>query len=125
MVNKRKDFAHKLSRELVNQYQVMAFEKLDIQQMQHNKLKGMNKSIGDAAWDQFIAYTICKAEWAGRTAVMIDPRNTSKMCSRCGQLVEKTLSDRVHSCSCGLTLDRDHNAALNILALGMKSLAKA
>jgi putative transposase len=129
IANKRKDFAHKLSRQLVNEYQVIAFEKLNIQNMMSNHTEcfghKLNKSIGDASWNQFIAYTTYKAEWAGRTVVMIDPRNTSKMCSRCGQLVEKPLSCRVHSCSCGLILDRDHNAALNILRLGMESLAKA
>ena len=59
---------------------------------------------------------------AGRTVVFVDPRNTSKMCSRCGQLVEKTLADRVHHCSCGLVLNRDENAAINILSLGLKTL---
>jgi putative transposase len=125
IANKRKDFAHKLSRKLVNKYQVIVFEKLDIQQMQDNHLKGMNKSISDAAWNQFIQYTIYKAEYAGRTVVCVDPHNTSKMCSRCGQIVEKDLSCRIHSCSCGLVLDRDHNASINILALGIQCLAKA
>jgi len=128
ITNKRKDFAHKLSRKLVNQYQAIAFEKLNIKGMVENHTEcfghNLNKSINDAAWNQFIAYTTYKAEWAGRQVVMVDPRNTSKMCSRCGQIVEKDLSVRVHSCSCGLTLDRDHNASINILALGMKSLLR-
>lgn len=125
ITNRRKDFAHKLSRHLVNNYQVIVFEKLNIKQMRENGFKGIRKSIGDVAWNQFIQFTAYKAEDAGRTVVCIDPRNTSKRCSRCGQLVEKKLSDRIHSCSCGLVLDRDHNASINILALGMKSLASA
>lgn len=123
--NKRNDFAHKLSRKLVDKYQIIALEKLNIKDMRENGFKGIRKSIGDVAWNQFIQFTVYKAEDAGRTVVFVDPRNTSKMCSRCGQIVEKKLSDRVHSCSCGLVLDRDINASLNILRLGMESLASA
>jgi len=122
IANKRRDFAHKASRNIVNNYQVIAFEKLNIKQMRENGFKGIRKSIGDVAWNQFIRFAHYKAEEAGREFVQVDPHNTSKRCSRCGQLVEKKLSDRVHHCSCGLILDRDHNAAINILALGMQSL---
>lgn len=125
IANRRKDFAHKLSHQLVNKYQVIAFEKLDIKEMRENGFKGIRKSIGDVAWNQFIQFTVYKAEEAGRTVVFVDPRNTSKICSRCGQLVGKRLSDRVHICSCGLIMDRDQNASLNILRLGMESLASA
>lgn len=125
ITNKRNDFAHKLSRSLVDKCQVIVFEKLNIKQMKENGFKGIRKSIADVAWNKFIQFTVYKAECAGRTVVMVDPRNTSKMCSRCGQIVDKKLFDRVHSCSCGLVLDRDHNAALNILRLGMQSLASA
>jgi len=128
IANKRKDFAHKLSRKLVDAYQVIVFEKLNIKGMMGNHTEcfghKLNKSIGDVAWNQFMNYTAYKAEYAGRTMVFVNPCNTSKMCSRCGQLVEKTLSDRIHSCSCGLILDRDHNASINILALGIQCLAK-
>uniref|UniRef100_A0A6H2A252 Putative transposase n=1 Tax=viral metagenome TaxID=1070528 RepID=A0A6H2A252_9ZZZZ len=123
IINKRNDFAHQLSRKLINKYQIIAFEKLNIKQMRKNGFKGIRKSIGDVAWGQFTQFTTYKAEEAGRQVVFVNPRNTSKMCSRCGQLVEKTLSDRIHHCSCGLVLDRDHNASLNILRLGMESLA--
>ncbi len=85
----------------------------------------LNKSIGDVAWNQFMQFTTYKAEEAGRQVVFVNPHNTSKTCSRCGQLVEKTLADRVHRCSCGLVLDRDQNAAINILARGLKSLGLA
>jgi transposase len=64
-----------------------------------------------------------KAVDAGRKCILVDPRNTSKKCSRCGTLVEKDLNVRVHSCPiCGLEIDRDLNAAINILALGLKSM---
>jgi len=129
IVNKRKDFAHKLSHRLVKENQVIAFEKLNIKDMMdnHTNIFGhkLNKNISDVAWNQFMNYTTYKAECAGRQVVFVNPRNTSKMCSRCGQLVEKTLADRVHRCSCGLVLDRDENAAINILSLGLKTLGLA
>ena len=126
IVNRRNDFAHKLSHKIVDKYQTIVFEKLNVKNMMsnHTKIFGhkLNKSIGDVAWSQFTQYTVYKAEDAGRTVVFVDPRNTSKRCSRCGQLVEKKLSDRVHRCSCGLVLDRDENAAINILSLGIQTL---
>ncbi|AEB69509.1 conserved domain transposase IS605 family [Methanothrix soehngenii GP6] len=67
--------------------------------------------------------TSYKAASAGSVVVLVDPRNTSKMCSRCGTLIEKSLSDRVHNCTlCGLSMDRDWNAAINILRLGLQSV---
>jgi len=119
--NRRSDFAHKRSRELVNQYQVIVFEDLAPQEMGKNR--GLRKSIMDVAWTQFISMTISKAAEAGRTVILVDPRNTSKMCSQCGELVHKTLSDRTHTCpDCGLVLDRDVNAAINILQRGLQTL---
>jgi len=123
ITNKRADFAHKLSLNLIRRFQVIVFEKLAIKDMRENTFKGIRKSIGDVAWGQFMQFTAYKAEYAGRTVVFVDPHNTSKKCSRCGQIVEKKLSDRVHSCPCGLVLNRDHNASLNILRLGMESLS--
>jgi len=129
IANRRNDFAHKLSRNLVDMFQVIAFEKLNIKGMMENHPKvfgyKLNKSIFDVAWSQFTQLTSAKAEWAGRKVIFVNPRNTSKMCSRCGRLVEKTLVDRVHYCSCGLVLDRDENAAINILSLGLKTLGLA
>ena len=126
IANKRRDFAHKLSRQLVNSFGVIAFEKLDIVDMMGANYRSMNRSISDAAWRQFVQFVAYKAEDAGRKFVRVDPRNTSKMCSRCGRLVAKNLYVRVHDCSsCGLILDRDHNAAINILRLGIQSLALA
>jgi len=119
--NQRKDFAHKLSREWVNQFGIIVFEKLDIQSMLKNHY--LAKSISDAAWNQLIQYTSYKAVDAGRKCILVNPRNTSKKCSRCGTLVEKDLSARIHSCPvCGLEIDRDLNAAINILALGLQCL---
>ena len=77
----------------------------------------------DVAWSQFVSMTISKAEEAGRSVMLVNPRDTSKMCSDCGELVEKKLSERTHTCPhCGLVMDRDRNAALNILHRGLQTL---
>jgi len=124
IVNRRANFAHQESRKAVNAYDVIAVEDLSVNQMVHNHC--LAKSIHDAAWRQFIAYLTYKAEDAGRRLVTVNPAYTSQTCSRCGHRQRKELSERVHRCSCcGLTLDRDQNAALNILALGLQSLARA
>jgi putative transposase len=121
IANRRSNFAHQESRKLANRFGTLAFEDLNAQGMLKNHC--LAKSIADAAWNQFVLVTTSKAEEAGRRVVLVDPRNTSKRCSRCGQKVEKDLSVRVHSCPvCGLILDRDENAAINILALGLQCL---
>jgi putative transposase len=121
--NRRADFAHKRSRELVNRFQVIVFEDLAPLEMGKRKGHGMRKSILDVAWTQFIEMTVSKAAEAGRTVILVNPRNTSKMCSGCSSMVEKTLSTRTHACpNCGLVLDRDQNAALNILQRGLRTL---
>ncbi len=121
IANRRSDFAHQESRKLVNRFQIIAFEALEPQKM--GKSTGMRKSIMDVAWSQFIEMTVSKAEEAGRRVVLVDARNTSKMCSRCGTLVPKSLSERTHSCpACGLVMDRDVNAAITILQRGLQTL---
>jgi putative transposase len=122
ITHRRTNFAHQLSRKLVDRFGIIVFEDLTIERMKQNHR--LAKSIYDAAWNQLITFTTYKAAWAGRSVVLVDPRNTSKMCSSCGEMVEKDLSTRVHNCpSCGLVLNRDVNAARNILALGLQSLS--
>jgi len=112
--NQRADFHHKMSRSLVNQYGFIAVEGLHIQGMVRNH--HLAKSISDAGWGQFFNFLAYKAENAGCRLERIPARYTSISCSACGARVDKSLSDRVHACSsCGLVLDRDHNAAINIL----------
>jgi putative transposase len=121
IANRRSNFAHQTSRQLVNSYDLIAFEKLNIEGMLQNG--NLARSIADASWRQFRQYTLYKAEEAGRTCVEVNPCNTSRQCSRCKQLVAKDLSVRIHACPhCGLTIDRDLNAAINILTLGMQSV---
>ena len=124
IANRRKDFAHQLSREWVDRFGMIIFEELNGKTILQNHC--LAKSISDAAWNQLIQYTTYKAENAGRVVVLVDPRNTSKQCSGCGTRVEKSLAVRVHACPvCGLVMDRDENAANNILRLGLESLGVA
>lgn len=121
--NRRRNFAHQESRKLVNEYQFIAFEDLDIRDMQVNGNKTISRGIADVAWGQFVQFTTYKAADAGRSVALVNPRGTTQMCSGCGVVVPKDLSVRVHDCPhCGLRLDRDHNAALNILARGLASI---
>ncbi len=112
--NQRNDFLHKESAKLAKTYGTIVFEKLNIKGMVKNH--HLAKSISDAGWSQFITFTTYKAESAGGRVELVDARNTSQDCSGCGAKVPKPLSQRTHSCpSCGLVLDRDLNASLNIL----------
>jgi putative transposase len=80
------------------------------------KNRHLAKSISDAAWGYLVERLHNKAAEAGRVVVLVDPRHTSKTCSSCGHIFEDlTLNDRWVTCRCGLSLDRDHNAAINIL----------
>ena len=117
---RRHDFAHQLARCLVNHYGLIAVEDLTINGMVHNHY--LSKSIHDAAWSQFRQCLSYKAEEAGRTLVAVNPAYTSQDCSECGHRHRKALSERVHVCPCcGVVLDRDENAARNILRLGLQS----
>lgn len=115
--NQRKDFARKLADSLVKTYGKIAVEDIQIKNMVKNH--HLAKSISDAGWGQFVNILSYKAEYAGREFVSVNPSGTSQKCSCCGSLVPKSLSVRVHNCSvCGISLNRDFNSALNILALG-------
>ncbi|WP_445475503.1 RNA-guided endonuclease InsQ/TnpB family protein [Methanococcoides methylutens] len=114
--NQRLDFNHKLSRVLVNRFDRIVFEDLSIRNMVKNH--HLAKSIHDVAWGQLIQLTESKAEEAGKYVELVNPRNTSQKCCSCGNIVKKSLAVRVHKCpECGLELDRDINAAINILNL--------
>ena len=119
--NRRSNFAHQVSRFLVKSYDQIFFEDLNIKGMMKNHC--LAKSIGDVAWNQTVQYTQYKAENADRTVRTVNPRNTSQICSSCGETVKKDLSVRIHHClNCGLEICRDLNAAHNILAIGLDSL---
>ena len=109
----RRDFHHKTALDLVQQYDVLYLEDLQVANMVRNH--HLAKSIGDAGWAQFRTILEGKAVYAGRRVVVVPPAYTSQDCSSCGERVEKSLSVRTHVCTnCGLILDRDENAARNI-----------
>lgn len=112
--NQRKDFHFKVANRLFKENDKIYIEKLK----NWKTFKGLNKSMRDVAWFQFFNLLRFKAEEAGREVVEVPAKNTSQLCSKCGQIVEKDLSVRIHKCSCGLEIDRDWNAALNILRFG-------
>ena len=123
--NKRSDFCHKVSRAIVNTYQYICVEELDIQGMLEGSPLGhqMAKSIADASWDQLCRFLSYKAEDAGRKIGFVKPAYTSQDCSKCGFREKKKLSQRLHQCPhCGYSVHRDLNAAENILALGLDGL---
>ena len=105
ITNQRKDFLHKLSRKIINSYDIIVFEDLNISGMVRNHK--LAKSISDAAWGMFVNMLEYKAEWAGKIALNVNPRGTSQECSQCHQKVLKGLSIRWHKCPhCGLILHR-------------------
>ncbi len=137
IARQRRDFAHKASKKLVERYQVIVFE--DIQTANLTKKPkpkqdddgkylpngasakgGLNKSILDAGWGTFVSLCSVKAAWAGRTVIKVSPKYTSQICSHCGTVRKKDLSERWHRCECGAELDRDVNAAINILERGRR-----
>ncbi len=135
--NQRKDFHHKEARKLVTRYQTIVFEKLAPSNMSKrpkpkqdeatgrylpngaSAKAGLNTSILDAGWGQFQQVCVSKAACAGSRVLFVSPKYTSQMCSGCGAIQAKELKERWHPCSCGCELDRDHNAALNILRIGL------
>jgi len=113
----RKNYLHHVSKWLIANYDLIAHEKLNIKGLSQGRHA---KSIMDAAWGILLYQLTYKAESAGKHVVAVNPRGTSQRCSGCNKTVPKGLFQRTHSCPhCGLVLDRDHNAALNVLGLGM------
>lgn len=114
IANTRKDYLKKLVHRLITQYDRIALEDLRITNMVRNR--HLAKSILDAGWGYLVQHLTSKAAEAGRVVCLVDARYTSKTCSQCGHVFESlSLSDRWIDCGCGLSLDRDHNAAVNIL----------
>lgn len=119
--NQRLDFLHKLSCYYVNNYDVICVEDLDVMDMVKNGKSTLNRHIHDSAWSKFLSLLACKAERAGRRLVRVKATNTSKRCANCGYIMGNlTLKDRWFTCpKCGWEADRDYNASLNILYVGL------
>lgn len=111
----REDFARKQASTLVSSHDLIAYEHLQIRNMVKNH--HLAKSIHDAGWGQFIRWVTYYGRLHAIPVMAVAPQYTSQNCSACGRVVKKSLSIRTHICpGCGVALDRDHNAALNILA---------
>ncbi len=119
--NQRKDYLHKISKYLVDNFDLIAFEKLEIKNMM--KKHHLAKSISDSSWYSLTKLTAFKAEEAGKTVVLVDPKNTSQECSKCGMIVRKSLNVRIHNCpNCNFVADRDLNSSFNILTRAIKQI---
>jgi putative transposase len=134
--NHRDEFLHQVSRKIVDCADLIAFENLNISGMLKNH--HLAKHIQDHAWGKLIQFTGSKAAKAGKIVELVEAKYTSQKCSQCGTMVPKTLADRTHLCpSCGLEMprlhrgchrrsrgiDRDVNAAVNIVTLGLRDRA--
>src|SRR5689334_9458350 len=119
----RQDFARKTARALIMSSDMIAYEDLKIAHLVKNHQ--LAKSISDASWRLFLSWVRYYGLIASVPVVAVSPRFTTQDCSGCGYRVKKSLSQRTHVCpNCGLILDRDYNAALNILMAGLVWLAK-
>ncbi len=115
----RKDHAVKLARCVITSNDVVAYEDLRIKNMARNHC--LAKSINDASWYQFRVWVEYFGKVFGKITIAVTPNGTSQECSQCGEVVKKGLSTRTHICLCGCVLDRDHNAARNILSRGLST----
>jgi len=118
----RKDFAVKTARCVIKSSDFVAIEALKVVNMIKNRR--LSKSISDVGWGLFVQWLEYFAKIYGKVLVKVNPQFTSQNCSSCGQIVKKSLSVRTHICKCGCVLDRDENAAKNILIKGLKQAGK-
>ena len=115
VANESDDFTHKLSNKMVNlDHTSFAVENLNIQNIMKNH--NLAQSIHNAAWNKFVRLLSYKAESAGMVVIEVNPKDTTKKCSTCGNMQSMPLSERTYNCNrCGLQMDRDINASINIL----------
>lgn len=117
LVDRERNYLHRLTSQIAKMYDFIAIEKLETKKMLGNRQ--LAKSIQEQTWGKFAMLLNEKAESAGVKMVYVNPQGTSQECSSCGATVGKSLSVRIHRCNCGLVLDRDVNAAINILHRGI------
>lgn len=124
---RRRAFLHRTAHDIVDNKYLIVLEDLRPKKMMERKdtPPSLREKIHMASWATLINMIECKAEWAGIEVISVNPRNTSRRCSACGNIREDLkLSDRTYSCPCcGLIMDRDRNAAINILGLGMETVS--
>jgi putative transposase len=115
----RNEHAKRLARNVVKSNDLVAYEDLVVRNMVKNHC--LAKSINDAGWTQFRRWLEYFASKFDRITVPVNPQFTSQKCSNCGTIVKKSLSTRTHICKCGCKLNRDENAAINILNLALQA----
>ena len=116
----RKEHALKIARCVAQSNDLIAYEDLQVRNLVKNH--NLAKSISDVVWYQFRVWLEYFAQKFGKVTVAVPPHYTSQECSSCGRIVKKSLSTRTHTCKCGCQLDRDENAAINILKKGLSTL---
>ncbi|MFI8306885.1 RNA-guided endonuclease InsQ/TnpB family protein [Streptomyces sp. NPDC085927] len=123
ITDRRRDHLHKLSTRLVRENQTLVIEDLTVRNMVKNRR--LARAVSDAAWTQFRSMLEYKAQWYGREVIAVDRFfPSSRLCSACGALQSKMpLHVRTWTCRCGITHDRDVNAAKNLLAAGLAAAA--
>jgi putative transposase len=130
--NARRTYLHQQSAWLTRRYGTIVVEDLKIRNMMRSasgtvkqpgrnvaQKTALNRSIADAGWGQFVNYLVYKAARAGGRVIRVNPKNTSNQCSRCERFTQSTIGDDFCCAHCGHSMDRDHNAALNILGRGI------
>ena len=121
---RNRNACHRVTTEIVRNHGLIAIEKLDVKVMTARRLKnkGLNREILSQTWGLLRNQLQYKAEWAGREFVEVDPKHTSQDCHRCGARNKPGRSETYRCSACDLRMDRDHNAALNILRAGVVAL---
>ena len=114
----RNTYLHQVSRGLVDKYDQLFFEDIKIENLVKNG--NLSKSIYDQGWSKLVGFVEYKSRCDGKTFLKVNPAYTSQTCSSCGKRKKLSLKERTYECvSCGLNMDRDHNAAINILNKGL------
>ncbi len=118
----REEFVKRVALRLIQSNDLIVCENLNVKGLVKNR--HLSKSISDAAWSLFRQWLEYFGDKYGKVVVAVPPHYTSQSCSSCGNKVKKTLSTRTHVCSCGYVADRDENAAINILQLGLSRVTR-
>ncbi len=118
----RKEHAKRLARSVIRSNDLVAYENLKVSNLARNHC--LAKSISDVGWYQFRVWLEYFANKFGKIVVAVPAQYTSQECSSCGRIVKKSLSTRTHACECGAKLDRDENAAINILRVGLRTVGR-
>lgn len=122
--NQRQDFLHKTSFSLIKQFKIISVEKLQIKNMVQNHY--LAKSISDASWGCFVQMLSYKVLNTGGQLIKVNPKNTSRTCSRCGNIQDMPLANREFKClECNFVCHRDLNASINLDRVGLTQISSS